>query len=134
MIETKQPGKPTYRRFFIEKIFAETLRNGENVSDLWKRKIISHLNGEWDIIVNDYPSEFGRFHVEIRERVKYAAIKVGLYRDGFHIKVEGLTNKAAEMDLFRDLFGNPNKNVVWTQETEKVPKIVNQLIKELENY
>lgn len=130
MIQRKQPGEPTYRRFVVQSVFCENDRH--ILYSLWDREIISHLAGDWEIKIFEYSSIFGDMHIEVYRTIWKKRISVGvhisLHRDGFHIRISG----PYSFTVSELLFGEKNVHIVWTRETKKVPTIANQIIREIQ--
>jgi hypothetical protein len=123
-------GEPTYRRFFIRCAFEEP----RDHILLWDSTIRENLDspGKWTVSTNLNLTELSPYsiHYETTRRFNSEAIKIkiGLYRDGFHITMNGYG------DLRKHLFNDVNQYGLWTQEAAKVAPMTNELLKKIEAY
>jgi hypothetical protein len=123
-----QPGKPTYRYLKIKSVFLEP----REAIKIWERKIISKLDNpaSWAASVNtDFEPYEIRYKTDRRRGIDVIKITIGLYRDGFHI-IPFFSNG----ELIRELYGQRNTFNIWTQETEKVPELIKDLLSRIEEY
>lgn len=137
MVKIKQKGIPTYKRSMVRWIWTPVrLENDlyntgkffgkEYYPSLLVNKINVRIYKQWTDIG---PS--GYLTVELRPDF---IMNVGCYRDGWHINLEHLGNRDLYLDINKKIFGDVNKNQMWTQEDEKVVHMMGELYKELKKY
>jgi len=133
-------GKKTYPRFLIRGAFEDA---NEHMK-LWEKEIVSKLDQpeRWTASINPFKTELSKYLINYKTDRKYPngslTIKMGLYRDGFHITVgSSLTVGMLHKDRFKlakAIFGEINRNTLWTQEIAKVAPMANELLKRIEEY
>ena len=130
MIAAKQRGRPTYKRNKITYVF-DPDKPEEDVKKIMNQaveKYIPDLN----------PTRKGiRVYENSAAGVLYIYNDIYIvfecFRDGWHMKV--VNEKGSSIiDMRKEIFGDPNRNIVWTQETEKVDDIIGELYYEIRKY
>ncbi len=131
--ERNQRGRPTYRRNQVKLVFdKEALQRTNNM-------IVKSFSKKYypDMPVEDVNysfisrTDYGPIE-DFTIKVKKYGIKVGCYHDGWHITlIMGAWGEAVSMDIKVMVFGSPNINNMWTQETEKVADMMGELYEEI---
>lgn len=131
MIQPKQRGKKTYVYDMVEWVFNESL-----LEETFER-ISTMLIGKYKISTKDIHTKIEKFswtqlgpsgRLEISIYDTKHIITIGCFRDGWHIKLSD-SRFGSSSETNEKVFGNPNQDRVWTQETEKVPKIIAEIYK-----
>jgi hypothetical protein len=139
MIKYRDPGDPTYRRFFVHSIF----ESRKEYAKLWNNIILDRLDQpeQWTTKLSNDKTDFGNNHVELVHRGRFGkytfGFEIGLYRDGFHLRLDreidymGIGERG---ELLKTVFGDINRTHGWTREAEKVAPMMNSIIKEFEKF
>ena len=139
MIDYKQKDKSTHIRSHIRWIFEH--KSDRLEKDLYK---IAKEFGKYyfynlpivkiNVTIYDKWTQLGPSgNLEIKLDPNFM-IAVGCYHDGWHIKLRKTLGRELDTKIKKEIFGNVNRNDIWTQETEKVPHMMGELYKELKNY
>ena len=138
MLETRQKGEKTYPRAKFRWVF------GESVEDFQKMLLTECLNygnmyderfrtsNQWTMYGPDGDTSFV---YEIRRQDKRVArftISFGCYQDGWHIKLIGKNGFDLSIEERKLIFNDTNFFSLWTQQTNLVPVMIDQLIERLE--
>lgn len=131
--EGRRPGEPTYRRATFQAIF-EGERYLDNLLNDIAQQVVSKADYTIIPLTRVLPDTIFGPNVELIISIPDldARLTIGKYRDGWHIKWHrGLARmgEAPTFDMKKEVFGDPNRNNAWTQETEKVPELATDLIK-----
>lgn len=123
-----RPGEPTYRYLKVKSVFLDP----KEAIKIWERKIISKLDdpASWTASIDtDFEPYIVKYRTEFARDNDHISITVGLYGDGFHV-ITHFSNR----ELTREVFGKPNEFHLWTQETEEVPELIEDLLNRIEEF
>lgn len=128
MIEVRQPGKSTYIRDMVVWIF-EPDRLEKDLMRLVKKfgkQYMPMLSlGGVDLNMMDTWTKLGP-HGSVKVWIyPKLYLSVGCYRDGWHIKLDD--SNGINFKMREEIFGDANRNHVWTKETAKVPHIMGKI-------
>lgn len=131
-IKTRQPGNNTYIRSQIKWIFDEKEINATYrflVKEVGKDHPHIKLSDTSFHVFENW-TELGP---AISFSIRYGnnTISAECFRDGWHVKL--ITESYNKKELYKQVFGEMNRNYVWTRETERVPKIISDIINVLNN-
>lgn len=135
MVDFKQKGEPTYRRDMVYWVWNPKQLENElfRLVNKFGKQYAGHLAVS-GIDIKPYKwTQLGP-HSEIAIKIdKDYRFVVACYRDGWHIKLENIQG-SINFHMRQEVFGDKNRNRMWTQETEKVPHMMGQLYKEMKRY
>lgn len=127
-MKQRQRGEPTYRKDVIRGLFDDKIHR--ILLDEIGLEIISELqNGKYDIHMANSKTKYG-YRGEIRLTALRCQITIGMFRDGWYIRLKNIKSMQTSLEQRKQIFGDVNKDHVWTQETEKVSDLAIQLIRE----
>lgn len=135
MIEVKQPGKSTYVRNMITWIFEPDRIEKDLyrfVKEFGKAYAPQMTLGNLHVKIIDTWTRYGPHGEAKLMIVPGLYLKVGCYRDGWHIKLDDSEN--IQFNMRKVIFGDPNKNHVFTKETEKVVDIIGEIYQAVKEY
>ena len=131
----RKRGKKNYPRFFFHNIFEEP----QTHTNYWDRHIIKDLPGGpafWSASFNPHDTELSKYSIVWKSKKGFGPglleFEIGLYRDGFHIRMRSSNINGIPSDRYKelkkDLFdGDINRDVLWTQDYTIVASMVNEL-------
>lgn len=124
----KQRGEPTYRKDVIRGLFDDKIHR--ILLDEIGLEIVSELkNGKYDIQMAGSKTKYG-VRGEIRLTALQCQITIGMFRDGWHIRLKNIKSMKTSLEQRKQIFGDVNRDHVWTQETDKVAELAIQLLRE----
>lgn len=137
----RKRGKKNYPRFFFHNIFEEP----QTHTNYWDRHIIKDLPGgpaHWTASFTPHATELSKYTVTWKNTKRFLpgilAFELGLYRDGFHLRMRNTVNTRMPIDRFNklkeDIFGDVNRDLVWTQDYTLVAPMANDLFERIEEH
>lgn len=137
MLETRQKGEKTFPRAKFQWIFGESVE--EFHKDLLSRCInYGHIHSErfrdspsWTMYGPDGDTIF-EYNAVRNGKIMRFNISFGCYHDGWYIKLIGKNSRELSVEDRKLIFNDPNFFSMWTQQTDLVPTMIDQLIERLE--
>lgn len=131
-MKTRQRGQKTYIRFMIRAIFEKDFIDNEF------SRICEEIESKLDNVSTTYDifeswtvfGPTGRIKVADR-KAKKILLSIGVFRDGWHIKLNTINNSEVFPEVSQKVFGDMNRKTAWTQQTSLVVPMTIELIKEL---
>ncbi len=135
----RQKGEPTFRRMILRGIFSPV----GDYEDIWWKQVMRGIDDKisWDTNVFEYESILGKSHVTLKNSMRiedipdrgiFVDVVIGIYRDGYHIKI--IPDRSV-LDINKHVFdGDMNRNFAWTQQTSLVAPIANEIVGRLKTY
>ena len=137
MVDIKQRGEPTYKRSHVRWIWTPTRLENDlvDITKVFGKTYFPDLPiSNVDVRMYEKWTDLGP-HADLTIKLgPNFMIKVGCYHDGWHINLIKTMGRDLDADTKKAIFGDANRNQMWTQETEKVPHMMGELYRELKSY
>lgn len=129
-LKIKNEGKPTYKRNKVRWVYEpERLENDlYDIAEKFAKNYAPHLT-----LSDINATIFNKTLIGPQGNLKINAfrdheIEVECYRDGWHIKLNFKSYSSQQsQEIRKEVFGDINRNQIWTNETEMVPDLIGKM-------